>query len=161
LTSIRLIPGVLALAALASPLASRADHTCATDIIIFSYPASVNSNVAKCAVDPSDDVDGRLINPGSTSVSVRYTGGADGDTLIGILNGLGFVNKSITLRSEPGTVPGTFSYDSASVAIPGGRTAAGCLTVTLPTIVDDIDENGDPIPASSGFHTVGAECTDS
>lgn len=157
---IRSMPAVLALAALASPLASRADHTCATDIIIFSYPASVNSNVVKCTLDTSDDVDGRLINPGSTSVSVRFTGAADGDTLTAILNGLGFVNKSITLRSEPGTVPGTFAYDSASIAIPGGRTASGCLTATLPTIVEDIDENGDPIPAMTGFHTVGAACTD-
>lgn len=156
----RSLLAALLLAAAAAPQLGHANHTCSAEIVIFSYPASVNSNVAKCAVDPSDDVDGRLINPGSTSISVRYTGAADTETLTAVLNGLGFVNKQIILRPEPGTVPGTVSYDSASVAIPGGRTASGCLTATLPAIVGDIDAEGNPIPLSNSFHTVGAACTD-
>ena len=75
-------------------------HHCADTMVIFSYPLSVNSNVAACIVAGEDAGDTRIINPASTQVSVRFTQdfGAGTPEITAVVNGLGIENETITMR---------------------------------------------------------------
>jgi hypothetical protein len=146
------------IAALA-PIGAKADPAwCESNIVIFSYTGgrlAVNSNVAVCTVLGPDTApyDGRLINPGSTAISIRDTnGGVSTDpTITAVINGLGYNNQTITLtRTAVGAGPATsYVYDSASLPI--DPTATGCITAEVPA-------EGDPVTGATAFHTLGASC---
>lgn len=142
------------LAALA-PLGARAEHTCQNRLIVFSSPLGLNTNALRCIADPTDDVpyDGRLINPGSTGVLLRYIpGGTGGDLgveeITTTLDGLGFDGFDVTLTKAD--VFGAIVYDSDIVDIPDGPTAMGCLTGTV--ALPDGASDGD------AYHTLGSAC---
>lgn len=142
----------LILATLAVPLSASASHNCSTSIVIFSQPVGLNTQALVCLTvgQEVDEVgfDPRIINPGSTAISVRYTIdlGAGVPTLTAVLNGLGFEDHEVTLtRGEP--LPGLFAYDSAAVELPNGATSSGCVTASIPSVED-----------SNSFHTIDAAC---
>lgn len=151
----------VAAAALVAPFAgspATADHCVdpatgsPSNIVIFSSPLGVNSNALVCIVAPAETdqlgYDGRLINPLSTAIRVRYTEdlGADIAALPGVLNGLGFESRAITLERQP-FATGGFVYNSPVIEIPGGPTAIGRVTATI-TLPDATTE-------SNTFHTIG------
>ena len=143
--------GIVAGALLAS-VGAHAEGECSTDLIVFSYPAGVNSQVAVCVAAEEEartaGYDPRLINPGSDSISVRYTVdlGAATPTLTAVVDGLGFDAVEVTLTRVE-AFPGLFAYDSDLIIIPEGPTASGCITAMIPDL-----------EVTTGFHTVGANC---
>lgn len=148
-----MIAGFGMVAALA-PLAANASH-CASKVVIFNRPAAVNAAGLVCLGTPdTDDVDARLLYPGSTGVSLRYivacTAGA---TLQAHLTGSLYpVPKDVAVTC---TAAGT-TYDSVTVTLPGSTTASatrvGCVTATI----DDPD--ADTGTNVTTIHTVGATC---
>jgi hypothetical protein len=151
--SAALIAAVGLLGALA-PLSANAAGDCSSSIVIFSAPVSVNSNVLTCLADPAQEfVDGRIINPGSTGVQVRYIQdlGVGTPTITMTLDGLGFHNQEITLTRTDASVG--FVYDSEDLTLADGPASSGCITATLP----DPEDPEFPIDANS-FHTIDSAC---
>ncbi len=148
---------VIAIIATAAPLASHADTGCDSKIVIFSGNSNVgavNSNAAACAVnsDGSLPYDGRVINPGSDYVAVRYTTDL-GDlvpTLKGHLSGLG-IDEDITLTRSFNSTLSFWSYNTDN--IPLDATQQGCITATVH--VDPTDPTADE---SDVWHTIGQFC---
>lgn len=139
-----------AAAATIAPNMAFADH-CDDSIVIFSYPISVNSNAGLCLAAGEDLGDTRIINPGTTDVSLRYTAdfGAGTPEITAIVNGLGIVNQVVTLKREAFTT-GEFVYDSD--LLPVDPAAVGCITAVL------TEDWGGPDNGETAFHTVGASC---
>jgi hypothetical protein len=142
----------LSLALLAVPTMAGADHHCSTSIVIFSSPSGLNSQAALCLLVEQETqevgFDPRLINPGSTGISVRYTVdlGASVPTLTAVLNGLGFEDQEITLtRAE--ILAGLYAYDSAVIELPAGAASSGCVTASIELVLD-----------ANSFHTIDAGC---
>lgn len=143
----------LGLVAAFAPLTAQADH-CSSNVVIFSGitgAPKVNSGAGACAADPAHDTpyDGRIINPGSNGISVRYILGCTlGDTIESTLSGdvIG-ADQGLTLTCTNTTTG--IAYNSAEVAI--DPTAVGCLTAT----VEDPDAEGTNVTT---FHTVGSLC---
>lgn len=138
-----------ALVATLVPSSAFAEH-CDDTIVIFSDPISVNSNVI-CLVAGEDLGDTRIINPGSTGVSLRYTQdfGAGTPAITVLVNGLGIENEVVTLTRGT-TTAGSFVYDSDVLAI--DPAAVGCITAAL------TDEWGGADSSETAFHTVGSSC---
>lgn len=139
-----------------APSISRADHC--THVSVFSQPVSVvEHNAALCIVDGTEDTEARIFVPGSTGFYLRYTQdlGAEVPFVYADVSGSLFPNgnpngKRIKLtRTDPNGL-GTFVYDSATVTFPGGRTAMGCVTITVDVEDDDL--------ATTTYRTVGATC---
>ena len=142
-----------------APIGAKADPAwCESNIVIFSYTAdadALNTNAAACIVAGPDTApyDGRLINPGSTSISIRDTNGAvsSAQTITAVVNGLGYNNVTVTLtRTAVGAGPAT-SYVYDSDLLPIDPTASGCVTAVVP--LED-----DPIVGATAFHTIDSSC---
>lgn len=151
---------------LGAPLGARAGY-CDSSIVIFSQNTTVgntlNSNAVKCDADNADDVDMRLINPGSDAIFVRYIVdvGASIPALPGFLDGPGFDHQPITLNRQAFhivPVPGVddplalgFTYQTGVIALPGGAAYSGCLTATVydPSDTDFVE----PLDIVT-FHTI-------
>lgn len=161
----RFIAGtVLTLLVAGAPLSARASY-CDSSLVIFSQnaaaPTTVNSNVVKCIADNSDDVDSRMINPGSDRIFVRYIVdlGASTPSLPGFLNGLGFDNAPITLtRQQFHLVPGApdvvdlgFTFQTDLLPLPDGAASSGCITATI--YAPDDEELLEPLDTVT-FHTL-------
>lgn len=136
-----------------APLGARADH-CHPYIYVHTLVAGVFPPPQfGCIIDPSGhDVDWRIVNPGSTSLSVQYLQdvGASRPELAGTLNGLGFENTPFTLiRRNDGA---GFNYQSDTIPIPAGGTASGTLGVEI--VIDP------EYPETACWHTIGASCPD-
>jgi len=140
------------------PGSAFADH-CDDTMVIFSGLASpvaerpipkANANAA-CLVLGEDAGDTRIINAGSTEITVRFTEdfGAGTPQITAVVDGLGFTNRTITLTRQPGPVDG-FVYDSAKLALDPSK--VGCITAEL------TDDFGGPDTGSTAFHTVGSSC---
>lgn len=151
--SLMLTMGALALAVGSVPAPSLASHCDVTNTVIFSYiggQLAVNANAGVCIADPDDEIyDTRIINPGSTLISVRHTTdyGVANPTLTATLNGLGFDNQVITLTRAV-TTTGAAVYDSDDFEIDPTASGAVTATVTLP--------NASTVTVC--FHTIGADC---
>jgi hypothetical protein len=139
----------------------QASHTCTSSVVIFSAredqgqsAGSVNSNALVCIVgsDLEDTYDGRIINPGSNRVSIRYTEdlGEDYPTLSVRLNGLGLDNEVVTAARQPFTTGG-FLYNTPRVPI--DETATGDITATV-FLLDD--EGAELVIDENTFHTLGS-----
>lgn len=148
----KLIIMAVVLGGLLAPLGAHAEGECDTDLIIFSYPAGLNSQAVVCILAEEEartaDHDPRLINPASDSISLRYTTdlGAGVPTLTAIVDGLGFDAQEVVLSRDE-VLPGLFAYDSPVVDIPAGPTATGCVTATIASV-----------EATTTFHTLAATC---
>jgi hypothetical protein len=153
LSRLTLLASVVSVAVL-GPVSARATSNCDSHIVVFSAPVGANSNVAWCSAgfDDTGAYDGRIINPGSTGISLRYTTdlGPDYPKINATLNGLGFTNKNVVLSRTIGQLGTT--YDSATIGLPSGRTSSGCVTVSI-----EIPDSGGDIETNS-FHTVDAAC---
>ena len=154
----RLLAAVASLAIVGAlvPFSAHAEGDCTSNIVIFSSNSEVglalNSNAAACLIDPDQNYDGRIINPASDQISLRYTSdlGAAVPSITAVLNGMGFHNKSVTLTRAPvqGNEALGFYYNSTAVVLPDGISASGCVTAH---IGGDIDEG-------NSFHTVDSAC---
>lgn len=138
----------LGLVASIAPLSAQADH-CNSNVVIFNRPVSVNSGAVVCLGSPdTDEVDGRVIYPGSTAITVRYIiGCAAGDTIGGTLSG-SLLNTAITLTCSL-SATGAASFNSPEVALPAG--GQGCVTATI----NDPEADGTNVTT---YRTVGATC---
>lgn len=153
----RRTPALLALAlALASAFApggARARHYCSSALVVFSgvEPVNpVNTNTTMCLVVPDQhDWDGRIINPASNYVRVRYTAdlGAEVATVEAFLDGppFGFERTKLTLARVQ-SVTGSWVYDSERLPVP--PTASGCLRTWIER----------PVTDATAFHTIDAAC---
>lgn len=150
--SMLLTMGALALAVFAVPAPSLAGHCDVRNTVIFSYIGgqfALNPNAAVCIADPDDEIyDTRIINPGSTLISVRHTTdyGAGVPTLTAVIDGLGFEAQTITLTRRI-TATGSGVYDSDEFEIDPAASGAVTATVTLP--VGSV---------AVCFHTLDAAC---
>lgn len=141
------LAAVLALGIVAAlaPMSAHADH-CNKNVLIFSYnnpAATYDPRGAVCDVDSGEDLDGRIIYPGATSISVRYLLAVDGDPdfVWADLSGSLFPGgKRVKLKPEPGLVSGTY-YDSDNISI--GRTVFGCVTVDVELPDEDPEDTLD------------------
>jgi hypothetical protein len=154
LRSMLLVAGIVAAMA---PIGANANH-CDSNVVIFSGikgAPKVNSGAAIClatSLDPAaEDVDGRLINPGSNEISLRYTQDLGVESLTAVLSGLGFEDREVTLNRGPATTGG-FYYNSAGIDLDPSQ--VGCITATV--IIDENDPEGGT--DSNSFHTLGATC---
>lgn len=78
-----------------------------------------------------DQIDSRLIQPGSTHVDIGYTRSyGPGSKVTARLNGLGFNNKTIDIPWNDGP-PNFGSYIAGPYLIPNGPVVTGTLTVTI------------------------------
>src|SRR5207249_11260575 len=126
--------------AVLAPIGAKADPAwCESNVVIFSYTgdaAAINSNGIACIIAGPDTApyDGRLINPGSTSIGIRDTNASvsTAPTITAVVNGLGYSNLTVTLnRTVTGTGPAAFvTYDSDPLPI--DPTAMGCVAATVP-----------------------------
>lgn len=150
--SMLLTMGALALAVGAVPTPSLAAHCDVRNTVIFSYVGgqfAINSNAAVCLADPDDEIyDTRIINPGSTLISVRHTTdyGPAVPTLTAVIDGLGFEAQTITLTRAL-TATGSAIYDSDDFEIDPTASGAITATVTLPVGTSTVC-----------FHTLDAAC---
>lgn len=151
----RLSAAVLTLGVLATlaPMTARAEH-CDSRVIIFSSPG-LNSNALTCSI-AEHDADSRLINPGSTSVTMAYTlldsavCTPGTDKMFGEFNGLGLIAKRVTLSCIHDETLGYYRFEQAnSTAI--SRTAMGCLTAT---VLDEEELEANGAYPSNSFHTI-------
>ncbi|MBI4729198.1 MAG: hypothetical protein HY775_06800 [Acidobacteria bacterium] len=153
----RLLAAALVLGALV-PVAARATYNCDSEVVIFTgnqrAPVWLNSGALTCDL-LYPDADGRIVNPGSNQLSLRFTNanlGVPTETaaLPATLDGLGFSAFSIELKKAT-LATGDVVWDSARVSIPGAS-PSGCVTatVTLP----------DLSTASNSFHTIDSSCPD-
>lgn len=161
----RTILAMLAMGLVASmaPMSAQANH-CNRQIVIFPSPVGLNSNVAACLADEGEDIDGRIIYPGSTGFSGRYT--EDLGEGVPVL----WVHLTGTFTAPGGQVTvldtrqkmtrqfdstlGFWSYNLGSQTMPGGRTVTGCLTadVELP------DEDPEDVLDETTYRHIGATC---
>lgn len=139
----------------AIPFGAQAGH-CNSNTIVFSYvhrAFALDANRTGCSLNPDDEIDLRLIQPGSVAISVRYIGefGPSVPSLSATINGLGFDNQVITLTRivDPDGLLAT-TYDSEQITLPNGRTSSGTLTatVTRPNATTD----------TTCYRTAGATC---
>lgn len=141
----------IGLVAAIAPVAAQADH-CNSNVVIFSGitgAPKVNSGAAACIADPVHDTpyDGRIVNPGSNEISVRYIIGCTvGDEMDATISGLG-LNQPVLLTCST-TTTGT-AFNSANIALDPSQ--VGCITATA----NDPDAEG---TNTTTFHTVGATC---
>lgn len=141
----------IGLVAAIAPLSAQAEH-CGSQVVIFSGitgAPKVNSGAAACTADPNHDTpyDGRIINPGSNEITVRYLPTcALGETIDASLSGLG-LNTTVTLTCTQTTTG--IAYNSGAIALDNSQ--VGCITAT----VNDPDAEG---TNTTTFHTVGAIC---
>jgi hypothetical protein len=146
----------LGIVAALAPMSAQADH-CNRNVIVFSYVNPVltyDPRAAVCRVDSGEDVNGSIIYPGSTQISIRYTQPVDGDPAFvwAQLTGSLFPNGlRVKLRPQAGTLGGTF-YDSDNIAI--SRTSSGCLYVD----VELPDEEEDDRTDEATYGHVGQTC---
>jgi hypothetical protein len=130
-----------------------ANHCSETDLIVLSRTAtqaaddspraagpSTNANALVCAVAPDEEAaDTRVLTPGATEVSVRYTNDAGTDHLDGVLDGLGFVQLPVMLQRHVIDMTGTGNptgifvfYDMPEyVTIPAGLGVSGAVTASI------------------------------
>lgn len=144
----------VAVAATFAPMGAHA-APCDSNIVIFSGNSNVgavNSNAAACVVDDGTTYDGRLINPGSDFLSVRYTVdlGDSVPSLQAHLKGLGF-DQDITLKREFDSTLSFWSYNSDDLTL--DPTQQGCIAATVQ--VDPADPSADE---STTWHTIGQMC---
>ncbi|HVF12000.1 MAG TPA: hypothetical protein VNA87_02835 [Actinomycetota bacterium] len=144
------LAAVLAASSFVTIGAQATDNPCDDDTVIFSRarvqpvsggPAanvpSVNANALTCLADDlsGGDVetgDNRRLAPGANQVTVRYVQDLGPETLVAVLNGLGFSNTEVALvytPVNPDTGLGGTS-DSAYINIPDG-TASGVLSADV------------------------------
>jgi len=146
------------------PIAGRAVGSCSAKTVLFSFPASVNSNVGVCAVKATEGkYDGRLINPGSDQISVRYIGAVKYKpaSVSGYLNGVGFSNKKLVLvytDISPAGDGSSYGYETGLITLPKDIASSGCLHVRVlyrrvisGKTVTILDERTD-------WHTADAAC---
>lgn len=149
--SVMLVGAVLA--SMAGP--ASAQHTCEYPFAVYSGPG-IDANVARCGLDSSDDLpDGRVILPGTTSISVSYLEDAGVPELTAVLNGFGFTNKSVKLKRGTRDTAGVtlVTYDSASIPLPGGRLSSGCLTVAI-----TFQAGTQSYVEDTAYHSVDSSC---
>lgn len=152
------IAAVLALGIVAAlaPMSAQADH-CNGEVIIFSYnnpAATYDPRSGVCNVDNGEDVNGSIIYPGATAISIRYSLPIDGDPAfvwVDLSGSLFPAGKRVKLKPAPGLVSGSY-YDSDNIAI--GRTTFGCVhaDVELP------DEEEDDTTDEATYGHVGQTC---
>ena len=109
---------------------------CDSRVTVYSYVEGLlafNSNPAVCEADRIEGeqdgpVDGRLINPGTDSLRIIYTGEVKGDPMLirGVLRGLGLGVKRIYLERID-----TDRYESGFIRLPDDTSSSGCLNVTV------------------------------
>ncbi|MFN2594692.1 MAG: hypothetical protein ABR579_07375 [Actinomycetota bacterium] len=138
--------------AVLAPIGANADPSwCTSNIVIFSSPANLNSNALVCDAAGPDTApyDGRLINPGSTGIYLRYIidQGATVPSLTAHVTGLGLDQDIVLTRQEFHFIPQNpvslgYTYDSVVVSI--DPAATGCITASIASVDD-----------STTFHTVG------
>lgn len=147
---------VLALGCVPAP----ASH-CVSRIAVFSRTeaqsaagmGSVNPNAPACLADGAEGADTRVLLPLAAEISVRYARDlSPAASLTAVVNGLGFVNRAVTLTRDVDEMTGAVTYNSAYLRIPNGAGAAGTIrvTVTHPSIPGGSD--------AVCFHTVDASC---
>lgn len=149
----RILAPLLVLLALAP---SAPAQRCYPEMLIYSThgasPAYLDPVAAACTVQgaTSQDVDGQVINPGSTVVQVVLYAYSLEASLPLSLHGLGFDDDGLTLhRTSSG------AYLSGRLAIPGGPAATGELTAA--TTLPGWTWNGTSVPARTvgiTYHTV-------
>lgn len=135
------ILAVLALGMVAAlaPVAGHATH-CNRNMVIFAGP--VNSNAVVCVADEGEDIDGRIIYPGTTSFSMRYTVDLGEEVpfiFVDLTGSLYPTPKRVKLTRSFDSTLGFWSYNSTSQPIPGGRTASGCITATADVLDDEMN----------------------
>lgn len=168
---------VLALVAPSSVAQSRA--RCDSPVVVLSYHrvagegGALNSNAFWCAVDEAegkDDLpyDGRLLNPGTDAISIRFIAEIPGapPAIKAKITGLGFEGKRLTLVHGP--VTGGVAYDSgAPLALKDGAAASGCLDVKVWHTVKVRKQRRDGtvsvrrvkvVNEKSAWHTLGVTC---
>lgn len=140
------LAAVLAASSLVTIGAQAADNPCDDQTVIFSRtrvtagPASANSsslnaNALTCLADAIAGVetgDNRRLQPGANQVRARYIQDIGPETVIAVLNGLGFNNEEIALTYTP-VDPNTGlggTFDSAWTFIPD-PSASGVITADV------------------------------
>lgn len=126
---------------------------CDDDMVIFSGASEgpkPNANTI-CIAARENAGDTRLINPQSTEITIRFAGdfGAAYPTITATVNGLGHVNRTVTLTREA-LLLGGFVYDSPDLAL--DPKLEGCITAALTAAY------GGAAAGSTAFHTVGSSC---
>jgi hypothetical protein len=146
---------VLAIVAALAPMSAQADH-CNRNVVLFPAPYGVNTNVAWCIADGGEDVDARILPPGSTGVQVRYIGdfGAEVPRLDAWLSGSLFPTPVKVRLNRAQATGGGFVYDSSTVNFPGGRTSSGCANVYVEVPDDDLEDNEN----ETAYHHIDASC---
>jgi hypothetical protein len=146
----RLIPTILAaslaLGAGFVPGSGAADEACESDTFVFSWVDAIGGASAQpygsvcslggpaIAAAGTNPVDHRVIWPGASAISIRYPNdnikGRPG-SISGILKGLGFAKKRITLNREACLTGPEMCYDSPVISLPHAEGSQGCLAITL------------------------------
>lgn len=150
----RLFPAVAMIAAIAPLGAAHADPPCANNFAVYSGGSGhIDPSVLICQAN-GPDPDPRVIIPGTTAIGAAYLLdiGEDVPFVMGTFDGLGFTNKSVKFTRTVRTT-GNVTYDTPNTAIPGGRTASGCVTVSI-----TFGTGEDAYTESSSYHTVDASC---
>lgn len=139
------ILAILAMGLVASlaPLSAHASH-CDSHVIMFPSPYGLNANVLTCFADEGEDIDGRIIPPGSTGITVAYTVdlGAEVPYVWANISGSLFpAGKRVKLPRIQLT-GGSFRYEGSAQSFPPpGRTASGCVTATVEVLDDELNTN--------------------
>ncbi len=146
-----------------APAVSQAKGSCSSSILLYSWNSadqgftSLYTSQLQCLIDPSQDAgDGHFIHPAADTIQVGFNGqGITAPTLTGSLTGLGFSDRRVTLLRGDEVVAGTgvYIYLSEDVALPGGATSSGCLTIELEDPVDA----GEALDYNE-FHTLDSSC---
>lgn len=142
------LAGALAVSSLVTVAAQATDNACDDQTVIFSRArvpvgplfvnaSSINANALTCLADKitEGDVttgDNRRLAPGANQVTVRFVTDLGPETLVAVLNGLGFVDTEVALVYTP-TNPDTGlggTSDSAYVNIPEAN-ASGVLSADV------------------------------
>ena len=144
------LAGALVASSLVAGLAGATDNACDDNTVIFSRarvqpvaagPAangpSANANALTCLADDlsGGDVetgDNRRLSVGANQVSVRYINDLGPETIVAVLNGLGFSNTELSTVYTP-TDPETGlggTFDTAWTSIPEAN-ASGVITAEI------------------------------
>lgn len=109
------LTGVLVASSFATVVAGATDNACDDDTVIFSRTrasigtsgantAALNANALTCLADTFTGVetgDNRRLALGANQVSVRYVQDLGPETLVVVLNGLGFSSTELSLAYTP------------------------------------------------------------
>lgn len=133
----KLLLASLALGAVMAVAPAQANH-CEGNIVMWGQPYGVQANSLGCGLDGAEDTDLRTFLPGTTGASVGYTVTCTAGEKIAItLSGTLWPTSPSNTRLTCITLStGGTRYEGGPFSWAGGRTATGCMTVT----VDDPDE---------------------